>query len=104
MTKDRRWMVRFNPIMGRRVELRAEGQGISIAEYLRNTIEDDLKKAGKADALAQLNTEITLVSGMMLRRLLTQVIGPEDAKNLEEWANGRASAVIEGEFRERSGT
>ena len=99
MTKDRRWMVRFNPVMGRCVELRAAEQKLSIAEYLRTTIEKDLNRTGKAEGLIELNTEITLVSGMMLRRVLKEIIGTEDARSLEEWANGRASAVIQGELR-----
>jgi hypothetical protein len=57
--------------MGTRVKVRADSMRLSSAEYLRALIENDLKKGRAADALAQLNTEITLVIGMMLREWLT---------------------------------
>jgi hypothetical protein len=101
MIRESRWMVRLSPVMGERVRMRAVAQGISIAEYLRTTIEKDLQKGGDADALARLNTEITLVVGMMVRELLTRSMGRDEAKNLEEWANGRASGIIQEEIQER---
>jgi hypothetical protein len=101
MIRESRWMVRLSPLMGERVRMRAGALGISIAEYLRTTIENDLQKGGTADALAQMNTEITLVTGMMVRELLTQTLGKDEAKSLEDWANGRASGIIQGELRER---
>ena len=100
MARQRRWMIRFDPDLGKRIELQAEEQGLCVGEFVRTVVENHLLKSGKADHLAQLNTEITLVSGMMIRRLLTHVIGPEDARSLEEWANGRASAVVLGELKE----
>ena len=102
MTLDLRLSVRFSPLMAKRLRLRAEDQGVTPSEYLRATIENDLKKGGRADALAQLNTEITLVTGMMLREWLTHAMGKEPAKSLEDWANGRASGIIQQELRERS--
>lgn len=73
---------------------------LSSAEYLRALIENDLKKGRAADALAQLNTEITLVIGMMLREWLTYAIGKEHAKSLEDWAQGRADAIVQETLRE----
>jgi hypothetical protein len=102
MIRESRWMVRLSPLTGERVRMRAGALGISIAEYLRNTIENDLKKGGNSDTLAHLNMEITLVTGMMVRELLSQNLGKDEAKSLEDWANGRASAIIQGELRERS--
>jgi hypothetical protein len=99
MARQRRWMIRVDVDLARRVELQAEGMGVCLSEYLRSIIEAQALTRGKADHLAQLNTEITLVSGMMIRRLLTHVIGPEDARSLEEWANGRASSVVQGELK-----
>jgi len=104
MIRECRWMVRFSPLTGERVRMRAGTLGISIAEYLRVTIENDLQKGGSADSLAQLNMEITLVTGMMVRELLTQSLGKDEAKSLEDWANGRASGIIQGELKERSAT
>ncbi len=101
MPKDRRWMIRFDPVTAKRIELRAEEQGASVAQLLRTIIEAEVKRDARAETLAELSTEITLVSGMMIRRLLTHAIGPEEARSLEEWANGRAAAVIQGEVRER---
>ena len=101
MIRESRWMVRFSPLMGERVKARAEERGISIAEYLRITIENDVNRVGRADLLAQLNTEITLVTGMMVRELLTQTLGRDEAKSLEDWANGRASGIIQGELHEK---
>lgn len=101
MTLDLCLSVRFSALMAKRLRLRAEEQGVTPSEYLRATVENDLKKGGDADALAQLNTEITLVTGMMVRELLTHSLGKDDAKNLEAWANGRASGIIQGELRER---
>ena len=101
MIRESRWMVRLSPLMGERVRMRAAALGISISEYLRTTIEGDLQKGGKADTLAHLNTEITLVTGMMVRELLSRSMGGAEAKSLEDWANGRASGIIQGELRER---
>ena len=100
MARPRRWMIRVDADLARKVELRAEELGICLSEYLRAIIEFQAVNRGQADHLAQLNTEITLVSGMMIRRLLTHVIGPEDAKKFEEWASGRASAVVHGQLKE----
>ena len=102
MIRECRWMVRFSPLTGERVRMRAGTLGISIAEYLRVTIENDLQKGGSADSLARLNMEITLVTGMMVRELLTQSLGKDEAKSLEDLANGRASGIIQGELKERS--
>ena len=93
--------VRFSPLMSKRLRLRAEEQGVTPSEYLRAAIESDLKKGGCADALAQLNTEITLVTGMMFREWLTFAMGKEPAKSLEDWANGRASGIIQQQLRDR---
>jgi hypothetical protein len=101
MIRDCRWMVRFSPLMGERVRNRAAAQGLSIAEYLRTTIETDLRKGGAADTLAPINTEVTLVTGMMVRELLARTLGQEEAKTIEAWANGRASGVIQRELGER---
>ena len=97
-----RLSVRFSTLMAKRLRLKAEEQGVTPSEYLRTTIENDLRQGGSADALAQLNTEITLVTGMMLREWLTYAIGKDQAKSLEDWANGRASGIIQQELRERS--
>ena len=102
MIRECRWMVRFSPVMGERVRMRAADQGMSIAEYLRTTIETDLKKGGLADALAQLNMEVTLVTGMMVREMLSKHFNREEARNLEDWANERATGIIKGELQERA--
>ena len=101
MIRESRWMVRLSPLMGERVRMRAAAVGITIAEYLRTTIEKDLQQGGDADALAHLNTEITLVTGMMVRELLTRSLGRDEAKNLEAWANSRASGIIQETIQER---
>jgi hypothetical protein len=101
MIRESRWMVRLSPLMGERVRMRAATLGISIAEYLRHTIENDLKQGGAADDLARLNTEITLMTGMMVRELLTRTAGRDEANRFEDWANGRALGIIEETFRER---
>ena len=100
MTRELRLTVRLSPLTSTRVKLRAEEQGISCAEYLRAILENDLRKGGSADSLAQVNTEITLVTGMMVRELLTRSLGRDEAKSLEDWANGRASGIIQGELRD----
>ena len=102
MTRELRLTVRLSPLTSTRVKLRAEEQGISCAEYLRAILENDLRKGGSADTLAKLNTEITLVTGMMLREWLTYAMGKDPAKSLEDWANGRASGIIQQALRERS--
>ena len=102
MTRELRLTVRLSPLTSTRVKLRAEEQGISCAEYLRAILENDLRKGGSADSLALVNTEITLVTGMMVRELLAHTLGRDEAKSLEDWANGRASGIIQGELRERS--
>ena len=101
MTRELRLTVRLSPLTCTRVKLRAEEQGITCAEYLRAILENDLRKGGSADALAQVNTEITLVTGMMVRELLTRTLGSTEAKSLEDWATGRASGIIQGETRDR---
>ena len=102
MTLGLKLSVRFSPMMAKRLRLKAEEQGVTPSEYLRAAIESDLKHGGCADALAPLNTEVTLVTGMMLREWLTFAMGKEPAKSLEDWANGRASGIIQQELRERS--
>ena len=102
MIRECRWMVRFSPLMGERVRMRAADQGMSIAEYLRTTIESDLKKGGLADALAQMNMEVTLVTGMMVRELLSKHLGREEARTVEDWANERVAGIIKGELGERA--
>jgi hypothetical protein len=102
MQREMRLTVRLSALMGTRVKVRADSMRLSSAEYLRALIENDLKKGGSADALAQLNTEITLVTGMMLREWLTYAMGKDPAKSLEDWANGRASGIIQQALRERS--
>jgi|GEM_PF-2115566 hypothetical protein len=102
MTRELRLTVRLSPNAINRIKLRAEELGISSAEYLRAVVENDLRRGGDADTLARMNTEITLVSGMMLREWLTYALGKDRAKSLEDWANGRASGVIQEALRERS--
>ena len=97
-----RLSVRLSPLMEKRLRLRAEEQGVTPSEYLRATIENDLKKGGRADALALTIAEVTLVTGMMLREWLTYAMGKDHAKSLEDWANGRASGLIQQALRERS--
>jgi len=38
----------------------------------------------------------------MLREWLTYAMGKDHAKSLEDWANGRASGIIQQALRERS--
>lgn len=102
MTRELRLTVRLNPTTINRIKLRAEELGLSSAEYLRSLAETDLRKGGDADTLARINTEITLISGMMLREWLTFALGKDHAKSLEDWANGRASGIIQQELRDRS--
>jgi hypothetical protein len=97
-----RLSVRLSPLMEKRLRLRAEEQGVTPSEYLRATIENDLKKGGRADLLAPVIAEVSLVTGMMLREWLTYALGKDRAKSLEDWANGRASGIIQEELRERS--
>jgi len=92
--------VRFSARMAKELRARAESKGIPVGEYLRALIETDLRKGGAADTLAPLNTEITLVTGMMLREFLNQSLGREAARRLEDWANGRALGIIREELRE----
>jgi hypothetical protein len=73
---------------------------LSSAEYLRALIEHDLKKGRAADALAELNTEVTLTAAMMVRELATHAFGREGGKSLEEWANGRAETIVQETLRE----
>ena len=95
MINERRLTVRLSPLMKTRVRVRAEMDGITSAEYLRRLIENDLKKGRVADALAELNTEFTLVTGMMVRELATHAFGKEGGKSLEEWASGRAEELLQ---------
>lgn len=97
-----RLSVRLSPLMEKRLRLRAEEQGVTPSEYLRAAIENDLKKGGRADALALTIAEVSLVTGMMLREWLTYAMGKDHAKSLEDWANGRASGIIQQVIRERS--
>lgn len=102
MTMPLKLSVRFSAGLSKQLHSRAEERGVTPSEYLRAVIENDLRNRGTADALAPLNTEITLVIGMMLREFLTQSLGSEAAKKLEDWANGRATGIVRQELRERA--
>jgi hypothetical protein len=94
MIQEIRMTIRLKPRLAFQIKMRAEEQGITCSEYLRALAQDDLKSGGMADSLAQLNAEVTLVTGMMARRLLTGAVGEEKARSLEEWAAGRAEAIV----------
>ncbi len=96
-----RFSVRLSPLMVKRLRLRALDLGVTPSEFLRDIIEKELQQRGEADALAQVNTEITLVTGMMFREFLGHTLGREEARSLEDWASGRASAIIQGTLRDR---
>ena len=100
MRSEMRLTVRLSPLMGTRVKVRADSMRLSSAEYLRALIENDLKKGRAADALAELNTELTLVTAMMVRELATFALGSARGKSLEDWANGRAEEIVQKTLRE----
>lgn len=93
MITEIRMTVRLKPRLAFQIKMRAEEQGITCSEYLRALAERELK-SGMADALAQLNTEVTLVTGMMARQLLTSAVGKEAANSLEELASDRAGKIV----------
>ena len=101
MIQEIRLTVRLKPLMGIRARMRAEDQGITCSEYLRALIEQDFREGGVADALARLNAEVTLVTGMMVRQLLTEALGPEEARKLEAWASERAETLVRKTLQER---
>lgn len=101
MRSEMRLTVRLSALMGMRVKVRADSMRLSSAEYLRALIENDLKKGRVADALAKLNTEVTLVTAMMVRELAAYVLGTARGKSLESWANGRAETIVQETLRER---
>ena len=103
MITEMRLTVRLKPLIGFRAKMRAEDLGITCAEYLRSLLEYDLQRGRKADALASLNAEITLVTAIMVRRILTEVVGEEDAKKLEAWATERAGTLVRKTLQERAG-
>ena len=103
MITEMRLTVRLKPLIGFRAKMRAEDLGITCAEYLRSLLEYDLQRGRKADALAGLNAEITLVTGMMVRRILTEVVGEEDARKFEAWASERAATIVRNTLQERDG-
>jgi hypothetical protein len=84
----------MDPIEAKRVEFRAQALGMTLSSYLRSLIESDLRRGGHADEFARTNMEVTLVSAMMMRKLLTHAVGSEEAKSVETWARERASEMV----------
>ena len=102
MITEIRLTVRLDPVVGIRAKLKAKDMHLSTAEYVRALIEKDLKKGAVAEVLAELNTEFTLISAMMVRELATYFFGTEKGKSLEEWARGRAAKILREEFLEKN--
>ena len=98
MAKGRLIGVRMEPIEAKRVELRAQELGLSVSAYIRQLIEADRAKGGHGDALAQVNAEVSIVTGFMVRRLLNHVFGDEDGKKIEQAAQDRAASIVQGEL------
>ena len=103
MIKEIRMTIRLKPRLAIQIKMRAEEQGITCSEYLRALAENELKSGGMADSLAQLNAEVTLVTGMMARQLLTSAVGKQEAKSIEDWAHRTAEEIVRETLQERSG-
>lgn len=95
MAKGRLIGVRMEPIEAKRVELRSQELGLTLSGYIRHLIEADRMKGGQADALAQINTEVSILTGYMVRRLINHVFSEEDGKKIEQAGKERASALVE---------
>jgi hypothetical protein len=102
MTTEVRLTVRLDPDVGIRAKLKAKDMKLTTAEYVRALIEKDLKKGAVAEVLAELNTETTLISAMMVRELATYFFGVDKGKDLEKWATGRAAERLRNEFLEKN--
>lgn len=94
MAKESRYMVRFDSMVAKRIENRAQERGMSVAEYIRTTVERDLHEGGSADALAPVNAKVSLVTGIMLRQVVDHIFGAEAGKRIEAAAQESADAMI----------
>lgn len=92
MAKESRYMVRFDPMVAKRIENRAQERGMSVAEYIRTTVERDLHEGGSA--LAPVNAKVSLVTGIMLRQVVDHIFGAEAGKRIEAAAQESADAMI----------
>ncbi len=97
MEKQRRGRpksLRLEPTLLRRVETRRTELGLTLSGYIKVLIADDLAGRGRADILADVMAQVSITTGIMVRRLVDHVYG-EDATQIEMAAAERAAKIIE---------
>jgi len=95
MAKSGILRARVEGLLEKRAKAKAEALGLSLTDYLTGLVERDIHHGGTADALARMGAEVNLVSAMMIRRLLRNGIGDEEARTLEATAKENAASIIE---------
>ena len=86
---------RVDGVLAKRAQARAAALGLTLSDYLRSLVDRDLQHGGDADALARMIAEVSITSGMLARRLLTQSLGPDEAKALEIRAHEKATGMVD---------
>jgi Arc/MetJ-type ribon-helix-helix transcriptional regulator len=107
MAKSMIIRARVDAIFAAKVEAWAEEKGfVTVSDYLRVLVEKDLASGGviaerKPEPQAGLTDETTIVTGLMVARILSQVIGVDEAKKFEAWAREAATNHLQEELANR---
>lgn len=86
---------RVDAVLSKKAQARSNHLGITMSDYLRGLVEQDLQQGGQADALAKMTAEVALTSAMMIRQLLNHAFGPEEAMALDGLAKDSAMAMVD---------
>ena len=78
-----------------KLTVRAEQAGASLSEYVRDLILRDLARSGSADAVAPRLLELALVTGILVRVLVSRAVGEDEARALEARVQEKASEQLE---------
>ena len=104
MAKSKEIRARVDAIFAAKVEAWSRVRGFeTVSDYLRFVLEVDMLNGGKADALAVLNAEQSLINSFIVYRLLKDSSSTEDAKKFEEWAKERAASIVDDRLRHERG-
>lgn len=90
MARDKQIKVWVDAITAARLTLRAEEAGTTVSEYMGDLIARDAARSGVADALAPELLEMQTVGAILIRGLLEQAIGQEEAARFMERAQAKA--------------
>lgn len=107
MAKAKVLMARVDAIFAKKVEAWANEIGYkTVSDYLRELMKRDLESGGilfekKTDTQPGLTDETNIVTGLMVGRLLSQVIGVDEAKKFEAWAREAATNHLQEELANR---